>query len=469
MTDASMPKGHSTEKAAPALPGAGERLVLRRRLLSGGAWALSGMVLSMASGLAVYALLARLLTPEEMGAYFLAFSVVTVAGVVARMGLDRISLRFIAESLGTGQQLRAKAVVTRAFALAAAGTALVAGAIWLGLGRWLALHLFGSTALAGISALVAAWTVAVSFQIMFEETFRGFHDIRLAALSGRAASRVLSVVLLAVVWFAVGHIRLRAAVALSVACVGASILFCFWMLSRKLRNLKGGEAAPIPVATMLRTSWPAMASMLTYFVLVQSGLWIVGAFRPEDETALYAAPARLVIMVGMLLNIFNAVLPPIIAELNVQGRKKELEKVLRSTATLAAMPAAVFLVMFLFFARPILDILFGAYYTSGASVLRLLSVAQLFNVMVGSCGYTLLMTGHQKAMMGITLVSCSLAVGGGLAVVEPFGLEGVAAVSAVAVIVQQILMLTFARWRCGVWTHANPLLVPYAVRMFLRR
>ncbi len=446
-------------------PSTGQLPSVSHRLLSGGAWALSGMLLSMASGLALYALLARLLSPEEMGAYFLAFSVVTVAGVVARMGLDRISVRFIAESLGTGQQLRAKGVVTRAFALSVVGTTLVAGAIWLGLGRWLALHVFGSTAMAGVSALVAAWTVAVSLQIMFEETFRGFHDIRLAALSGRAASRVLAVVLLAAVWFTVGHIRLRAAVALSVACVGASILFCFWMLTRKLRDLKGGEAAPIPVATMLRTSWPLMMTTLESFVLMQSGLWIIGAFRPEDETALYAAPARLVIMVGMLLNIFNAVLPPVIAELNVQGRKKELEKVLRSTATLAAMPAAVFLVAFLVFARPILDILFGAYYTSGASVLRLLSVAQLFNVMVGSCGYTLLMTGHQKATMGITLVSCSIAVLGGLAVVEPFGLEGVAAVSAVAVIVQQVLMLAFARWRCGVWTHGSPLLIKKALRM----
>lgn len=464
-----MPEEHSTEKAAPASPGAGERLALRHRLLSGGAWALSGMALSMASGLAVYALLARLLTPEEMGAYFLAFSVVTVAGVVARMGLDRVSVRFIAESLGTGQQLRARAVVTRAFALAAAGTALVAGVVWLGFGRWLALHLFGSTTMAGLSALIAAWTVAVSFQVMFEETFRGFHDIRLAALSGRAASRTLCAALLAMLWLVVGQTSLQVTVGLAASTACATILFSFWMLTRKLRNLKGGEAAPIPVATMLRTSWPLMASSLASLALMQSGLWIIGVFRPEDETALYAAPARLVIMVGMLLSIFNAVLPPLIAELNVQGRKQELERALRITATLAAMPAVVFLVLFLVFARPILDILFGPYYRSGASVLRLLSIAMLFNVMVGSCGYTLLMTGHQKAMMGITLVSCSIAIGGGLAVIERFGLEGVAAVSAVAVIVQQVLMLTFARWRCGIWTHANPLLVPHAVRMFLRR
>ena len=44
---------------------------LRRHLLSGGGWALGGQIIATLTGLAVNVLLVRLLTPKEMGAYFL--------------------------------------------------------------------------------------------------------------------------------------------------------------------------------------------------------------------------------------------------------------------------------------------------------------------------------------------------------------------------------------------------------------
>jgi hypothetical protein len=36
---------------------------------------------------------------------------------------------------------------------------------------------------------------------------------------------------------------------------------------------------------------------------------------------------------------------------------------------------------------------------------------------------------------------------------------GVASVVAAAIVLQQMLMLAFVRIRCGIWTHASPLLL----------
>ena len=53
---------------------------LQKKLLSGGMWAVIGKITLSGSGLILNAILARLLTPEEMGAYFIAISIMDQEG-----------------------------------------------------------------------------------------------------------------------------------------------------------------------------------------------------------------------------------------------------------------------------------------------------------------------------------------------------------------------------------------------------
>jgi len=53
--------------------------------MSGSVWAFSVRIFASLSGFVVNALLARLLTPDELGAYFLTFSIVMFAALVAQL------------------------------------------------------------------------------------------------------------------------------------------------------------------------------------------------------------------------------------------------------------------------------------------------------------------------------------------------------------------------------------------------
>jgi O-antigen/teichoic acid export membrane protein len=61
---------------------------LKQRLLSGSAWALTGKAASVLAALMVNALLARLLSPQDFGAYFLALSTVYLGTTVGALGLN---------------------------------------------------------------------------------------------------------------------------------------------------------------------------------------------------------------------------------------------------------------------------------------------------------------------------------------------------------------------------------------------
>lgn len=156
-----------------------------------------------------------------------------------------------------------------------------------------------------------------------------------------------------------------------------------------------------------------------------------------------------------------------IAELHAQRRMGELERAVRSGATLAAIPSLAVLVVFMLFGSSVMEAVYGPFYVRGASILAILSLGRLALVWTGSSGVALLMTGHHRAMMYLTLFSAALSVGGGIVAAASYGAVGIAATTTGAAIVQNILQLFLAKRFVGVWTHAY--FGPRPLLRFLRR
>ncbi|MDQ3636624.1 MAG: oligosaccharide flippase family protein, partial [Actinomycetota bacterium] len=143
----------------------------------------------MMSALAVVAanaLLARLLQPRDMGGYFLALSLVTLAALLGSLGLNQAIVRLVAESVGLGRYGHTRWLVRTVFGVGTLG-ALGVGAGYLFFGRLVGSALFHAPALAAVTGLVAAWMVAMTLQTLLAEAFRGLKDIRLATLFGGLA------------------------------------------------------------------------------------------------------------------------------------------------------------------------------------------------------------------------------------------------------------------------------------------
>ena len=298
------------------------------------------------------------------------------------------------------------------------------------------------------------WVVMAALQNLAAETFRGFHDIRLASFFTRAASNVICSVLLIFLWLWRRHASLADAVIISIVAGTATVLIAALIMRQKVRSL-GDDDGQMSSKQVLMAALPQLITNLTLFANTQAGLWILGASRPHTETAIYGAAMRLVVVVNMPMVIVNWVVSPIIAEMYAQKKNRELETTLRTVATLAGIPALVALGSFCLMGKLILGILYGSYYGAGAMILTLLSAGQLVNVWSGSCGTTLIMSGHQGTMMKITVVCGLLNAAGALWLVRGYGGIGIAAATASATILQNLLMLMFAKKKTGVWTHAR--------------
>jgi O-antigen/teichoic acid export membrane protein len=446
------------QKVQDVAAGSGMELV-KRRLLSGGVWALGGWVTAAVMALASSTLLARLLSPAELGTFFLAYSVVGLCTAVGALGLIKAIVRFVAESVGLHQYVRTRRAIRLALGFGSLG-AFVVGLSYLLFGGRLAASLFDSPALAAVAGVTAGWIVVSILQGIMVETFRGFHDIRLSITlggvpngNGILTSGLLSLMLLMLL-LSRGEANLATVMLLAATSGAASALLAGFFLRRRVNSLpQGASGAHIRASEIMHVAWPLMITNVALLALAQSTLWIVGAFLPQEEVALYGAAYRLTVYVGFPLLIANMVTPPLIAEMHAQSRTRELEQTLRTIATTAGIPAFLVLTAFVLFGEPIMGLLFGDYYREAGVLLSLLSLGQIVNVAVGSCQQALMMTGNQVSLMVVALVTSLLMVAGGIWSVQHYGVTGVAAIAAAGLILQSTMVLLVARKKLGIWTH----------------
>jgi len=439
--------------------------LLKRRLFSGSAWAFGGKIGGATIGVVTNGLLARLLSPQEFGAYFLAISVVSLGAVIGSLGLAKPAVRFVAEGMGLNRSGRVRRAIYTVLGLGVLGALVVGLAYLLVVGELVGRYLFDSSVLVAVTGLMAGWMAMAVVQELIAETFRGFHDFRMATLLGSLASggksgalvmRGLLLACLVLLWLKGGETDLKTIMLVSLGSGSVSALLSVWLLRSRTSSLGlQGAENPLSPKQVLHVSLPILAIELTAFVLQSSDIWILGALRSQEEVALYSAAARLVALVAMPLLMVNLVLPPIIAELYAQGKTSKLERTIRTFSTVAGVPSMLVLTVFILLGEPILGLVYGDYYRSAVAVLVLLSAAKVAAVWSGSCGLVLQMTNHQASMLRVSILTSPFFLVGALFAAQRYGPVGVAGVAAAITSLQNVILVLVAKKKTGMWTHVT--------------
>jgi O-antigen/teichoic acid export membrane protein len=425
--------------------------VLRKRILRGSVWVFGGKVVTIVLAIVMNAMLARLLTPNELGAYFTSYTLVVIGGSIAQLGLDRAVVRFASSAIGTDQFGRARAAISKCLRYGATGAFAAGLLLILGVGDWLALDVFHSPLLASVMPLAAGWLVVVALQSLFVETFRALQRFDLATILDEFIVDVLTASLLGALLLARDSASLHTVMLISTCATLTAALLAGGLLLGRVRGLHG--AGTITRQEVMAFAWPALVTNLAIMLLGRGvDLWVIGAIRGQSEVAIYGSASRLVVLVATPFLIVQGVIPPIAAELHAQGRTEDMERALRGAASLAGLPAFLVLIVFILFGPMIMRIGYGPYYEQGSTALIILSTGRLVAVWTGSCSVVLMMTGHQKAVMTVTIISGALSVLLGIAAARAFGYVGVAVTTTITLMAQNVIQLFLARRYVGIWT-----------------
>jgi O-antigen/teichoic acid export membrane protein len=425
-----------------------------KRITHGVTWVTLGKGLLMFLAMATNVLLTRLLPPADVGTWFLLFSIISVVALVAQAGFNEAIIRLVAEAKSGETPHSVRGIISTSFILVTVVTLITAVLFYGGIGSWISRKFFQLTLTDTMLILSTTWLVLLVYRNLLAQTFRGLSDFRHATLFEGLLEGLAYMLLLGGLYALYGTGSLQQIFILAIAACGFATFTAAITLRRQLRSFPATDHAPLNA--VFSTAWPLWVSGITLFVLGKADLWILGMFRNLDEVGIYGAVSRLATFITFTLLIANAVIPPMIAEMNARGSRQTMEKTLRSVATLSTLPALAALIIFIAWPGPLLEVLYGEFYRNGSTVLIILGSGHLVNVACGSCGYALMMTGHQVLMMIISLFSGSASILMAYLLAPEFGGPGVAASVSAALVVQNILMLAAVRKYLGIWTHADP-------------
>jgi O-antigen/teichoic acid export membrane protein len=260
------------------------------------------------------------------------------------------------------------------------------------------------------------------------------------------------------------HTDLRTAIAWSLPASVITALLAGAFLWPKATAL-GSRARRVNRSLVIAIALPLTLTDLTSLVVNSGDNWVVGAFRSTKDVAVYGGAGRLVTMLSLPLFVMNGVVAPLIAELWVQGKKKQLEMMLRGATALASIPSAVGLIVVVLAGSPIMHLVYGPRYARGGHILAILAVGVFFGVAAGSCNFALIMTGNHRIVAIVAALTLFVTIGGEILGAHLGGMTGIAIASSFATAFQNLVLTLWAKQRLGLWTHAT--LSPAKVRAFL--
>lgn len=393
-------------------------------------------------------MLARMLGAKGSGVYFLGVTIVNITATLARLGFDNAALKYAAVAFDDRDRSSMASLYRQSAGWLLASSLLLVLLLWFW-GPYLPL---GGSSEESFRAILPTMLIAVfpmTFLLVQGEFFKAIGQPGTATFVQTGA--VPSVLVLGALWlFWTGEATTESfALLFAVACItGLVVASLYW-----LRCYPGTWLTPghFDTRTIFRTGLPLLMVASMNMIMGWTDIVVLGIWSDAKTVGIYSIATRTATLTSLILLAVNSVTAPRFATLHASGRLAELDRLARRSAaamTLAALPVVLTLV---FFPDWILHF-FGYDFTEGANFLRLLSLGQFVNVAVGSVGYLLMMTGHERVMRNIVAVSAVLNLVGNLLLVPHFGGIGAACSTAGALALLNLTAFYFVLKKLNVNT-----------------
>ncbi|MFV8816191.1 lipopolysaccharide biosynthesis protein [Haliea sp. E17] len=425
---------------------------LARQLVKDSGWVLLARVGGVVVGLLFYSLITRTLPTDEVGSYFLAYAIALVLSTLAGLGLPKTCTRLIALAKTKQSAGSISGILSSSICLTIGGAILTAIIFMTPTSRDIFSTLFSSLQTYQITWLIVVWMFLLSIRQLLAESFRGLGNIKLASIFGGLVGNSVGLSILAVaIAFKISPIDLKDCVTYTTSGLLISCLISILLL---LKDRHGGDKSETPTYTsILAISTPIWITETAQIAITHSNTWIVGALSDTTQVALFGTAMQLVILVSFPLIVINSAIPHLVVKLNASSDKVRLSNLLQTVATVSFIPAAAVVLLIAVFGAQVLEFVYGASYRAGAPVLLILAIGNLINVIAGPCGVVLIMTGHQKKNMILTVLTGAGSIPIALWLTPQYGAIGAAFAASLGIAVQNTLASIYAYKTLGVRTH----------------
>jgi O-antigen/teichoic acid export membrane protein len=427
-------------------------------ILTGSAFALAGRVVATALTLAATVVIARFYGAESVGVLAVVNAFLTLITIFTVLGTGTSILRLIPEHVARHSVSSAFGVYRKIQYLVTIFS-VVSGTVFFFASDIIADKVFSKPQLSFFFALASVFVIFKSLMDLNTQAVRGLKLIRTFAIMQVMPALVMLVVLLA------GTLLYRHPnnpVYAQLAAFGITAVIGAVVMHRAFKSRMQADDAVqgMSVRDILSISTPMLMTASMNFFIGQTGVILLGMYRTASEVGYYSIAVKLATLTAFVLQAINSMAAPKFSELYHSGKTDELFHVARKATKLIFWTTAPILVMLIALGKPILLFFFGEEFTVAYPALVILVVGQFVNAISGSTGFFMNMTGHHKAFSNIISVSALLNGLLSIALINRYGINGVAFAGMISLSFWNIYTLAYIKNKLGRSIGYMPILRP---------
>jgi O-antigen/teichoic acid export membrane protein len=189
---------------------------------------------------------------------------------------------------------------------------------------------------------------------------------------------------------------------------------------------------------IIKTSYPMALSAISYFLMQSIDILFLGAFDTFESIAYYSVAVKIATVTSLALISVNIVIAPKIAKIYNDRNFSELKSMIRKATRINVLISSPILLILFFFPDFLLS-MFGDNYTLAKNAFLVLLIAQFFNSITGPSALYLNMTGRQKILNSILLISLLINVILNVILIPKFGMVGAASATTISFVISKLI------------------------------
>lgn len=400
------------------------------RLAKGAGISLVGVGLGRGLDFVKQIAMARLLGPEAFGLYAIGWNFLRIIGILIPLGLHNGVVHFATAHWRTEDGVF-KSIVVRSVGISFA-IGWVATAILFFLAPWITTSLFKEPEYLPLFRLFLFMLPFMSALRVAANASRISQRMQYSVASEEIAQATVNLVLF-FAFYAIGW-ELFGAILSTVLSFAAGLALAVYYLYRLFGPaMRSTAISSVSNRQLLSYSVPTALSGMFGVIISRVDRLFLGYYWPAADVGVYQAAAQLSVIMAIVLNAFNMILTPMIAEQYHRDNKEQLEELFRVNTKWGIYCVVPLVLVIMFAAEDIMTVLFGEAYIGGATALQILTVGQFINIATGATGIMLIMTGHQQQWFRLSMAIVVINLILNLTLIPRWGIEGAAVATATTV------------------------------------
>ena len=380
---------------------------------------------------------------NDYGSYVYIFNLLYLLANFCILGTDTLVVKNVPvyEAAGKFEKLKGviffgiSAGVFGSFIIAFASeiiTTLIGGIKYTGGFNWLIL---------AISSLSM-----ISITLINQASLQGFKKIIWSQVTEKIIKPVLIIILVITIFYSGKKVSLNELIWINLVAIAVTLLITSILHQKsipfKLKNVK----PRFEFASWTHSAVGFFLLGILYILNSRIDIFLLGMLKGNDEVGVYNIVLKISETISFGLVIVNFVLAPLIARLFTNGEISELQKLVTRSAQIILLMGIPVMLVIIFFRTSILTF-FGVNFFNSREALLILCFGQFINIVCGSVGMLLLMSGNQRFSIYSLAISTCFNIVFNIILTPKYGIVGTAMATAGSLAIWNILMYLFVRKR----------------------